>query len=102
MTNQLPKALMSRVPGSMLVGTTLVVLAACSASKQAAVTKDAARPAWTDTSPHATGFVTVNGARLNYLDWGGTGPNLILIHGLGDNPHVFDDFIPALSGQFRI
>ena len=43
-----------------------------------------------------------NGVQLDYLDWRGTGPNLILIHGLGDNPHVFDDLIPALGGPSRI
>ena len=42
------------------------------------------------------------GGRLHYLDWGGTGPTLILIHGLGDNPHAFDDLAPALTGQFRV
>jgi pimeloyl-ACP methyl ester carboxylesterase len=58
--------------------------------------------AWTDVSPHASGFVIANGTRLHYLDWGGTGPTLILIHGYSDNPHVFDDLVPALGGQFRI
>ena len=43
--------------------------------------------AWSDASPHKNGFVTANGIRINYLDWGGSGPTLILIHGLGDNPH---------------
>jgi pimeloyl-ACP methyl ester carboxylesterase len=57
---------------------------------------------WSDTSAHTEGFVSVPGARLHYLDWGGTGPNLILIHGLGDNPHAFDDLVPSLGGRFRI
>ena len=29
--------------------------------------------AWTDTSPHRSDYLTVNGVRLNYLDWGLTG-----------------------------
>src|ERR1700736_6267142 len=37
-----------------------------------------------------------NGIRLHYLDWGGLGPALILIHGGLDNAHVFDDLAPAL------
>jgi pimeloyl-ACP methyl ester carboxylesterase len=92
---------MPRAPQSILIAATLVVLAGCSGQKQAPATNETAGP-WTDASPHTAGFVTVTGARLQYLDWGGTGPNLILIHGLGDNPHVFDDMIPALEGQFRI
>jgi pimeloyl-ACP methyl ester carboxylesterase len=48
------------------------------------------------------GFVEANGARLQYLDWGGTGPALIMIHGLGDNPYVFDDVAPAFTDRHRV
>lgn len=64
--------------------------------------KPAAEAAWTDASPHQSHFVTVNGVRLNYLDWGGTGPAFVLIHGLGDTPHIFDDFAPAFRDSFRV
>ena len=84
-----------------LVVATLLVLAGCSSPKPPVETKQVA-PVWTDPSPHTSGFVTVPGARLQYLDWGSTGPNLILIHGMGDNPHAFDDLVPALGGQFRV
>jgi pimeloyl-ACP methyl ester carboxylesterase len=57
---------------------------------------------WTDTSAHKSGFVTANGVRLHYLDWGGSGPVLILIHGYGDNPHAFDDLAPAFTDRFRV
>ncbi len=58
---------------------------------------------WSDPSAHRSGFVTANGVRLHYLDWGGAGPaSLILIHGLGDNPHVFDDLAPAFTSRFRV
>src|SRR5260370_37476646 len=49
-----------------------------------------------------TGFVTANGIRLHYLDWGGLGPVLILIHGGLDNAHIFDDRAPAFTGRFRV
>ena len=73
------------------VALTLLTLAACR------------KPAtWSDTSPHKSGFVTANGIRLHYLDWGGSGPALILIHGYGDNPHIFDDLAPAFADYFRV
>lgn len=53
-------------------------------------------------SASVEGFVAVNGVRLQYLDWGGAGPALILIHGLGDNPHVFDDLAPAFTDRFHV
>lgn len=55
-----------------------------------------------DMSSHTEGFVTANGKQLQYLDWGGSGPTLILIHGLGDNPHIFDDLAPAFSDRFHV
>ncbi|HEV2718095.1 MAG TPA: alpha/beta hydrolase [Terriglobales bacterium] len=57
---------------------------------------------WSDTAAHKSGFVTANGIRLHYLDWGGVGPVLILIHGGLDNAHVFDDLAPAFTDHFRV
>ena len=58
--------------------------------------------AWSDPAPHKSNFVISNGVRLHYLDWGGSGPPLILIHGYGDNPHAFDDLAPAFTDRFRV
>jgi pimeloyl-ACP methyl ester carboxylesterase len=57
---------------------------------------------YTDISPHTSGFAQVNGIKLNYLDWGGDGPPLVMIHGIGDDPHVFDDLASLLRDRFRI
>jgi pimeloyl-ACP methyl ester carboxylesterase len=57
---------------------------------------------WSDPAAHKSGFVTANGIKINYLDWGGTGPALILIHGYADNPHVFDDLAPAFTDHYRV
>ena len=57
---------------------------------------------WSDDSPHKSGFVMANGIRIHYLDWGGSGPTLILIHGFGMNPHFFDYFAPALTDRFHV
>jgi pimeloyl-ACP methyl ester carboxylesterase len=59
-----------------------------------------AETTWSDAAPHRSGAVTANGIRLHYLDWGGTGP--VLIHGYGDNAHVFDDLAPAFTDRFRV
>ena len=58
---------------------------------------------WQDPSPHETTFVTVeDGVRLEALDWGGSGPPLLLLAGLGDTAHVFDDFAPPLAARYRV
>ncbi len=53
---------------------------------------------WHDPSPHKVQFVTVEeGVRLEVLDWGGSGRNVVLLAGSGNTAHVFDDFAPKLS-----
>jgi non-heme chloroperoxidase len=58
---------------------------------------------WKDPSPHAMKLVTVeDGVQLEVLDWGGSGPALVLLAGLGDTAHVFDDFAQALTPRYRV
>lgn len=55
-----------------------------------------------DVSPHRSAFAKGDGVRLNYLDWGGSGPPLILIHGIANSPHIFDDLAPLLRDRFHV
>src|SRR2546425_2412819 len=57
---------------------------------------------WTDKSPHKSGFITVNGVRLHYLDWGGAGETLLFLHGMGDTAHIYDELAPKFTNQFRV
>lgn len=57
---------------------------------------------WQDRSPHTSGTAFVNNVHLHYLDWGGRGEPLILIHGLGDSPHIYDDLAPDWRNDFRV
>ena len=58
--------------------------------------------AWIDPSPHLSEDVDLDGLHLNYLDWGGIGPALVMIHGLGGNPHIFDDLAPLLREHLHV
>lgn len=56
-----------------------------------------------DRSPHKSGFVSVGGGiRLHYLDWGGDGPALVFLPGLGCNAHIFDSFAPRFTDRFHV
>jgi len=55
-----------------------------------------------DKSPHKSAFVTANGIKMNYLDWGGTGETVILLTGFGNDAHIFDDFAPGLTDKFHV
>ncbi len=53
---------------------------------------------WRDTSPHSSQFFTVDhGVKLEVLDWGGSGPPIILLAGLGNSAHIYDTFAPKLK-----
>jgi pimeloyl-ACP methyl ester carboxylesterase len=47
-------------------------------------------------------FVSVNGIRLHYLDWGRTGPTLIFLTGMGSSAYIFNKFAPRFNDKFRV
>jgi non-heme chloroperoxidase len=57
---------------------------------------------WTDRSPHKVGFITVNGVRLHYLDWGGSGGTLLFLTGMGNTAHIYDALAPKFTDRFRV
>lgn len=60
-------------------------------------------PVWQDPSSHAVRHVRVDSStRLETLDWGGQGPTLVLLAGLGNTAHVFDRFAPHLTDSFHV
>lgn len=56
-----------------------------------------------DSSRHTVQMVSVEkGVSLEVLDWGGTGRPLVLLTGLGDTAHVFDEFAPKLTASYHV
>ncbi len=55
-----------------------------------------------DGSPHKSAFVTANGIKMNYLDWGGSGDVVILLAGLGNDAHTFDEIAPSFTAKFHV
>ena len=52
-----------------------------------------------DPSRHKVQFLQVaEGVRLEVLDWGGSGRPVVLLAGLGNTAHIFDEFAEKLSG----
>lgn len=80
----------------------LLLATGCAHQAPAVNTQIDANTTWTDTSPHRSGFITANGIKLHYLDWGGNGEALILLAGLGNTAHVFDELAPRLVDKFHV
>lgn len=59
-------------------------------------------PTVTEIEPGVLAVETAPGATLEVLDWGGTGPTLVLLAGGGHTAHQFDDFAPRLTQSFRV
>jgi pimeloyl-ACP methyl ester carboxylesterase len=60
-----------------------------------------------NTSMHTTknykeGFVESEKVKLHYIDWGGQGPVLLLLCGLGDTPFLFEEMAAQLSAHYRV
>ena len=70
----------------------------------AALPAFAQKPApWHDPSSHKVQFVTVDkDVKLEVLDWRGNGRPIVLLTGLGNTAHVFDDFAPKLTSEYHV
>jgi pimeloyl-ACP methyl ester carboxylesterase len=53
------------------------------------------------TAPKSN-FVSVNGVRLHYLDWGGSGETILFIHGFPGRASNFREIAPRFTDKFRV
>src|SRR5215472_12434503 len=75
---------------------TVFVVIACAAFAQNS-------PSSQDETALNTQFVEVQpDVKLEVLDWGGTGRNLVLLAGLGNTAHVFDSLGPKLAAHYHV
>jgi non-heme chloroperoxidase len=62
-----------------------------------------ANDGWVDSTKHRSGYVTVQrGVRIHYLDFGGSGPPLLLLAGIGNTAHAYDDFASGLTDRYHV
>jgi pimeloyl-ACP methyl ester carboxylesterase len=83
-------------------GTILLAAALC-------IGQSPGQTVWRDSSPHNVQFIAVDEkVRLEVLDWGGGNPgkapgkSVVLLAGLGNTAHVFDDFAPKLTAAYHV
>jgi non-heme chloroperoxidase len=87
----------------LAVAVTLLLAFASRVYPQQVTPASAQQDEWRDPSPHKATLVSVeDDVRLEVLDWGGSGSPLLLLAGLSDTAHVFDDVAPALARRHRV
>jgi len=52
--------------------------------------------------PRASLIAVTDSVQLEVVDWGGQGPVLILLAGLGHTAHIFDGFAPRLTSRLHV
>jgi non-heme chloroperoxidase len=73
----------------------------CPLPGDAAATFQNAR--WSDSAPHEAHTIAVDaGVQLEVLDFGGNGPAVVLLPGLGATAHSFDELAPQLATAHRV
>jgi pimeloyl-ACP methyl ester carboxylesterase len=55
-----------------------------------------------DKSPHKSATVMANGIKIHYLDWGGAGDVILMLAGLGNDAHVFDEIAPSFTDKYHV
>jgi esterase len=54
-------------------------------------------------SPYEDKFITVNGLRIHYLDWGDAAkPPFLMLHGIGRVAHSFDHIAPHFNRDYHV
>jgi non-heme chloroperoxidase len=85
---------------SAVLATALALLAHAGSTLDARTVQD---PDWHDPSPHAVLAVPVTpDMSLEVLDWGGRGRAVVLLAGLGNTAHIFDEFAPKLAKSCHV
>src|ERR1700749_3989976 len=54
------------------------------------------------TAPPESTLVDLDGLKLHYLDWGGPGIPLVMLHGFTGHAHTWDHTAAALSDKYRV
>lgn len=86
--------------GLALIGVAFLGL---SCNRQPRPQQQAKNAASEDKSPHIAHFITADSnVKLEVLDWGGSGRAIVLLAGLEDTAHVYDEFATKLTGTYHV
>lgn len=79
-----------------------VLLVACGGHAPPATAPQSLPLEWTDPRGFINRRVPVGGTLVHAIDYGGSGPAMVFVAGLGNSAHVFDDFAPRFTDRFHV
>jgi len=77
----------------ILIGLTILLIS-CNPTQK--------KPAMAANPTYEEGFIQTDRLKLHYLDWGGSGQPLVLLHAWGDSPYLFEGIANSLKKNFRV
>ncbi len=86
----------------LIAAAAALTLAAAPACTQDVPGLDTPLPTPTGEFPEVGLVRVADGVDLEYRDWGGDGPTIVLLTGLGNSAAVFDDLAPRLTDTHRV
>ena len=87
--------MMRRLTGALNLVAALVALGGCAHARDARIPPVL-------TTPGSRMVRIGSGVELEIVDWGGRGPPLVFLAGLGNTAHVFDAFAPQFTDHFHV
>ena len=71
---------------------------ACNAAEDKVTNEACVHP----SAPKISLVTVAPDVQVEVLDWGGTGETMVLLAGLGDNAHVYDQFAHQFTDRFHV
>jgi pimeloyl-ACP methyl ester carboxylesterase len=60
------------------------------------------KPVLKTATPSKSSYTMINGIRIHYLEWGGKGPAIILLHGMNDDAQIWKKMGPLLASGYHV
>lgn len=85
-----------------LLAVVLTTSAGCLHPAPSAPPTPTGRTAWVDSLGFANRLIGTGDTWVHTIDYGGTGPALVFLSGLGNSAHVFDEFAPRFTNEYHV
>jgi pimeloyl-ACP methyl ester carboxylesterase len=91
-----------RTLGSLTLGLVLAAFGSAAYSSPVEPAPSSSRADCLSNGVGVDSYCMVGGVRLHFVDWGGQGPAVMLLTGLGNSARIYDELAPRLAAGHRV